>query len=521
MTKVIDCRIIKMSEIGANKTIAKNTIFLYIRSFLMMGINLYASRVILEVLGVEDYGLYGAIGSFVAMFTIINGVLSAGTSRFLTFELGRKDYDRLKKTFSASFALHVCLAILLFVLLETLGLWFVNNKMSIPEGRVFAANVVFQLSIITCMISLVQVPYNATIIAHERMSVYAYIGVVEAIFKLALIFVLLYAPFSDKLITYAIILILWAICLLIWYVLYCRKRFSECHIQLVKDKSIYKGMLSYSLWDFVGQFCATGNSQGINILINMFFGVTMNAARSISYQVENAIMQFSNNFMTSLQPQIVKSFAQKDYDRFFILIYEGGKYSFYLLFMVSLPIFLEADYILSIWLLEVPPLTSLFLRCIMVITLVRVPIQTLIKGVHATGNVKTLNLTAGVYSALTFLPFVYIFYKVGLPVWTCFIIQAFNGWIVCSYFEMRALKKQMDYSMWDYYKKVVLLPIAVCVIPSIVAALPSVYMEQCFLRLLITGSISVITTSICVYFFGITKNVRAMVNCFIKSKFLK
>lgn len=265
-----------------NTTIAKNTVYLYFRSLLMMAIGLYTSRVVLQALGVSDFGLYNAIGSIVAMFAIINGVLSSGTSRFLTFELGRNDFEKLKKTFGAAFFMHVGMALFLFVLMETVGLWFVNSKMNIPAGREFAANVVYQLSIITCMLTLTQVPYSALIIAHEKMSIYAYVGIAEATFKLALIVALLYVPFGDNLIAYAIILALWSIGLQIFYRFYCYKRFPESHLSLVRDKSIYKDLLTFSFWDVIGAFSANGNSQGVNILINLFFGVTVNAARAVA-----------------------------------------------------------------------------------------------------------------------------------------------------------------------------------------------------------------------------------------------
>lgn len=504
-----------------NKRIARNTIYLYVRSFLMMLVSLYSSRIILQALGVEDYGLYGAIGSIVAMFTIINGVLSVGTSRFLTFELGMGNKEKLCKTFSASFTLHAGLAIILFVLLETIGLWFVNNKLNIPAGREFAANVVYQLSILTCMLSLTQVPYSAAIIAHERMNVYAYVGIAEVTFKLVLIFLLLYVPFSDNLIAYAIILALWSIGLQLWYRNYCTRKFEESKLMIVRDKNIYKSMLSYSLWDFVGQFCSTGNTQGINILINMFFGVTMNAARAIAYQVENAIMQFSTNFMTSVQPQIVKSYAKNDYTRFFQLIYEGGRFSFFMLFMVSLPIFLEAKYILSIWLVEVPPMAVLFLRCVMSITLLRVPSQTIIKGVHATGNVKTLNLTSGVYSACTFLPLVYICYKAGLPVWTCFVVQAFNALVMCTFLEMRALKLNVDFSIWDYYSKVYLRSICICSLAIIPSIIPLCLMQESFIRLVLTCLVSVFSTGFFVFCFGLSKSLKKKIISIIKFKIIK
>lgn len=509
-----------MSGDSSNKTIAKNTIYLYFRSFLTMAVGLFSSRVILQALGVDDFGLYGAIGSFVAMFTIMNGVLAAGTSRFLTFELGKGNKDVLRKTFSASFTMHCALAIFLFILFETIGVWFLNNKMTIPEGREYAANIVFQLSIITCILSLTQVPYSACIIAHEKMDVYAYVGIVEVVFKLALVLILLYIPFADNLIAYAIILSAWTVGLQIWYIFYCRKRFEESSLMVVRDKNIYKGMLSYSLWDIVGQFCSTGNSQGLNILLNMFFGVSVNAARSVAYQVENAITVFSGNFMTSIQPQIVKSYAKGDYDRFFQLLYEGGRYSFFLLFIISLPVFLEADYILSLWLVEVPPMSVLFLRCVIVITLLRVPSQTIIRGVHATGKVKILNLTSGVYSAVTFLPALYCLYKIGLPVWSCFIVQAFNSLIICTFLEMRALKINIDYSIWNYYKEVYFKSLGISILSIIPSVFPMIFIDESLVRLILTGMISVISTIVMVYYLGLSNEMREKVKCFLKSKIL-
>ena len=483
----------------------------------MMAIGIYSSRVILQALGVDDYGLYGAIGSIVAMFTIINGVLSVGTSRFLTFELGRNDFEKLRKTFSASLVMHTAMALILFVLLETIGLWFVNSRMNIPAGREFAANVIYQLSILSCMLSLTQVPYTACIIAHEKMDVYAYVGIVEVTFKLLLVILLLYVPFADNLIAYAIILAIWSIGLQIWYRYYCYRRFSETHLMIVKDKAIYKSMLSYSLWDFVGQFCNTGNSQGLNILINMFFGVTVNAARTIAFQVENAITQFSNNFMTSVNPQIVKNYACGNMDRFFQLIYEAGRYSYYLLFMVSLPIFLESDYILQLWLVEVPEYTSLFLRFIIAITLVKVIARPLINGVHATGNVKVLNLTSGVYSAGTFLPAVYVFFKLGFPVWWCFIIQSFNA-SICTMLEIRALYKQVPFDVKDYLKKVYVWPISVSLIACVPSSLIVYNVESSFVRLCITIIISIVSTLFCVYYLGIDKKTRNKVLNVVNSK---
>lgn len=483
----------------------------------MMAIGLFSSRVILQALGVDDYGLYGAIGSIVAMFTIINGTLSVGTSRFLTFELGKGDKVKLKQTFNASLAMHIAVAVLLFVLMETIGLWFVNYKMSIPQGREFAANVVYQLSILSCMFSLTQVPYGATIIAHEKMDVFAYVGLSEACFKLALIFVLLYVPFGDNLIAYAIIMVSWSIGLQVFYRLYCYKRFQETHLSFCRDKKVYKGMLSYSLWDAVGQFCTTGNSQGINILINVFFGVTVNAARSVAYQVENAVNQLATNFTTSVNPQIVKSYARGDIKRYFQLIYEAGKYSYFLMFLIAFPLLLEAEYVLQLWLVKVPEYTVLFLRFVICISLFRMFSRSVINGVHATGNVKVLNLTSGVYSAGTFIPMVYIAFKLGLPVWSCFVIQAFNS-SICTLLEVRALYKQVRFNVLDYFIKVYAHSISVTLVAAIIPLVVVYLMPMGFLRLVLTTVISILSTLISVYTIGINQPMKQKVKQFVINK---
>ena len=440
-----------------------------------------------------------------------------GTSRFLTFEIGKKNDVGLKKTFSAAFAMHAAMALFLFVLMETVGLWFVNNKMQVPEGREFAANVIFQLSIVACMFNLTQVPYSALIIAHEKMSIYAYVGIAEAIFKLALIFVLLYIPFKDNLIAYGIILAAWSIGLQIYYRFYCRRRFAESKLEICRDKSVYKGMLTYSLWDFIGQFCATGNSQGTNILINMFFGVTINAARTVAYQVESALAQFSNNFLTAVNPQIVKAYAQHDHKRFFELIFGSGKYAYYLLFLVSLPVFLEAKYILSIWLVEVPDYTVLFLRCVIAETLFRILNRPIILGVHATGCVRYLNLTSGIYGMLSFLPLVYILFKMGFPVWTLFIVRAINA-VVCTYLEMRALFKNIKFSYLQYIKNVFIQSIFISLLACIAPSAIVYFYESSFIRLCTTTTLSIISSAAIIYTLGIDTSSKNKVNIFIKAK---
>lgn len=506
-----------MAEEGTNRAIAKNTIILYIRSFVMMAIGIFTSRVILQALGVSDFGLYGAIGSMVAMFTIINGVLAAGSSRFLTFELGRKDPIKLQKTFSASFAMHCAMAMVLLVLFETVGLWLVNAKLNIPEGREFAANVVYQISILTCLMGLTQVPYGAVIIAHERFDIFAYVGIGEALFKLFLPLCLVYGSFGDNLVAYAIICGVWTIGLQIFYRVYCYRLYPETRFSICRDKSIYKSMLSYSIWDLVGQFCGTGNGQGLNILINIFFGVNFNASRSVAYTVEDKITQFNGNFMTSVVPQITKSYAKGDLARFFELINEFGKFSFYLLFFLSLPVFIEADYLIGLWLVEVPPQTTLFLRLIMVYMLLRAPSRTIITGVHATGDVKFLNLTSGVYSAGTFLPSIYLLFKCGAPVWSCFLVQIFNA-NVCTVLETISLRRKVPFSLRKYFTRVYLHSFAVVSLAIIPAFLPSSFMDPSIWRLVLTGLFSAIPSCVAIVYFGIKREYRDKLIAFAYNK---
>ena len=496
-----------MPEDSPNRRIMRNTVYLYLRSFIIMGVGLFTSRIILQALGVDDFGLYGVVGSVVGMFTILNGVLSVGTSRFLTFELGRGDKERLKKIFNAAFALHCCMAVILFILFETVGLWLLNHKINMPVGREFASNVVYQLSVITCLVGVTQVPYGSVIIAHERIDLYAKIGMLEVFLKLFLIYSLLFISFGDNLIAYAVILALWTIGLQVFYRLYCFRHFPETHLIWVREKSYYKSMVTYSLWDFIGQFCVTGNGQGLNILINMFFGVKVNAARSVAYQAEGKIVQFSGNIMTSIQPQIVKAYAQHDLSRFFMLIKEGGRYSFFLMFFFALPVFLEADFLLNVWLVEVPKWSVLFLRCIIAITLFRTFARPLIVGVHATGNIKFLNLTSGLYTVLTYLPFIYLFYINGKPVWTCFLVQGLTA-IVTSFLEAMSLYRNVKFNVFSYFLSVHLKSILICLFASIPAIAPFLIMDQGWIRLIVTSFCGFFSTSFFVYFFVLSYEMK-------------
>lgn len=504
----------------SNTQIAKNTIFLYIRMIVMMLINLFASRVLLQALGVEDYGLYNVVGSMVIMFSIINGTLSAGSSRFLTYELGRGDFVRLKKTFSASFAMHCMVALLVLILAETIGLWYLNHKMVIPDSRLSAANWLYQFSIVSCMFSLTQVPYNATIIAHEKMGIYAWVGVCEAVYKLAVVYLVLFTDVKDKLVLYGVLVSGWNCTLQIFYRFYCSKHYHETRIQVVKDKSIYKNMLSFSMWDIIGSFCVTGNSQGINLLINMFFGVSLNAARAIAYQVESAITQFASNFMVAVQPQIVKRYAQGRLVDMNRLIFRSSRMAFALLLIVSLPVFMETDFILSLWLVNPPAYTVLFLKYILITQLMRIVNRPVIQAVHATGDIKMLNSLSGGISLALQLPFVYLFYRLGQPVESCFWV-IIAVYIICNYIELVCLKRKIAFSIGQYVCKVYIKCIVLALFAAILPGLAVAFMPPGMLRFILSTSVSVMSVA-CVFFYGgLDASDRKKMTGMLKTKIVK
>ena len=484
-----------------------------------MVISLYVSRLILEVLGVEDFGLYNVVGGIVVLFGIINGALSSGSSRFITFELGRGDPLLLQKTFSASFMIHVLVALLVFVIAETLGLWYVNSFLVVPEGRLYAANWVFQFSIISSMLSLTQVPYSAAIIAHERMNIYAGVSIAEAIYKLLLVFLLQYINIMDKLILYGLLICVGSALVQLYYRFYCTHKFIECKLILVHEKAIYKNMLSFSLWDVMGSFTVQGNSQGINILINYFFGVAVNAARGIAFQVETAITMFSNNFMTAVRPQIVKLFAEGKTDRMLSLVFESSKYSFFLLYVISLPVFIEADYILGIWLKDVPQYTALFLRCIVIVRLIRAFATPIVQAVHASGNTKWLNIFGGGTSIVLQIPLTFIFYRLGFPAVSTFFIMGIAS-CICNFIELMVMQKEIPFSILQYICKVYLIGIVVAII-ALVFVLPAyLYFPAGFLRLLLSCSMSIVSVGCSVFFIGINQENRIKIISIFRKKII-
>jgi len=402
-----------MSNSANNKRIAKNTILLYFRMFLTMGVSLYTSRIVLNTLGVEDFGIYNVVGGVVIMFSFLNSSMSSATQRFLSFELGKGDYAQLKKVFSMSVNIHAVIAIAIFILAETIGLWFLNTKLNISEGRMEAANWVYQFSVLSFMLTVMGVPYNATIIAHERMNVYAWVSIIEVVLKLAIVFALVWFG-VDKLKLYAVLVL--GVTIVTWtiYRFYCKQHFAESKYRFAWDKSLFKTLMNYAGWNLFGNVASVAYNQGINIMLNIFFGPVINASRGIAYQVNGAVSGFVSNFQMSMNPQIVKSYAANDIKYMHQIIFQGAKYSFFLLFILSLPILLETEIILKTWLKIVPEYTVIFTRLAIINVLIDCVSGPLMTAAQASGRIKKYQAIVGGL-LLLILPVSYLLLKLGFP----------------------------------------------------------------------------------------------------------
>lgn len=491
-----------------SKRIAKNTLFLYFRTFLIMLISLYTSRVVLNVLGVEDYGIYNVVGGVVAMFTVISGSLSSAISRFITFELGKGNIGRLKRIFSTSINIQLGISLLILVLGEGIGVWFLNYEMNIPAERMVAANWVLHCSLLSFVINLISIPYNACIIAHERMKAFAYVSVLEAFLKLAIVYMLLVSPF-DKLATYAVLLVVVALLIRLTYGIYCKRQFEECTYHFVHDKGIVKEMTGFAVWNFFGNTAYIFNTQGVNILINLYFGVVVNAARGIATQVEGAVMQFVGNFTTAVNPQITKSYAGGDMHYMFRLVCSGAKYGYFLLLLFVVPIAIEADMILSVWLKVVPDYAPLFLRLSMFGTLTFLLGNTMYTAAAATGRIRKYQLYVTIVGCLVF-PLTWLAYKLGSPVYVTYFIYI-GIYLALVFVRLYILKGLVGFPVMMFVREVMGRLVIVTPVAFVIPGLIAYYLESSWERLMLMCVVSIVSTSICIYAFGLERSERAFV----------
>ncbi len=510
------------NDLSSNKKrIIRNTLLLYVRMFLLMLITLYTSRVVLGILGVEDFGIYNVVGGVVAMFSVISGSLSAAISRFITYELGKGDKDKLMRIFSSSVTIQLGLGLIILILAESIGVWFLNTKMTIPTDRIYAANWVFQLSILTFIINLISVPYNAAIIAHEKMSAFAYISILEVVTKLIIVYMLLWSPF-DKLIFYAILMTSVALIIRFVYGYYCKRHFEECTYHFIFDKELLKKMFGFAGWNFIGATSAVLRDQGGNIVINLFCGPTVNAARGIAYQVNSAISGFVSNFMMALNPQITKSYASGEKEYMMTLIYQGARLSFYILLILSLPVIINAHYILALWLKIVPEHTTLFVQLVLIFAMSESISNPLITAMLATGNIRNYQIVVGGLQIMN-LPISYILLKNGCMPETVLIVAICISQC-CLAARLYMLKGMIGLSVRKYVSKVYFNVFAVTILSAIIPCISSYYLSETFINFIMICVISVICTFIVIYFVGCNRNERQFILSkitAIKSKFRK
>lgn len=435
-----------------NKRIAKNTLLLYFRMLFMMAVSLYTSRVVLNALGVEDFGIYNVVGGVVTMFSVLSGSLSAAISRFITYELGTGNREKLKKIFSSAVTIQIGLALLVIVLAEAVGIWFLNAKMNIPEGRMIAANWVFQFSLLTFAINLISVPYNACIIAHERMSAFAYISILEAAGKLAIAYLIVISPI-DRLVSYSILMCVVAVIIRFVYAFYSGKHFEECEYHFLWDKKIMKQMFGFAGWTLIGTSAGVLRTQGVNVLLNVYFDPIVNAARGIAVQVCNAVQNFSNNFLMAMNPQIIKHYSNNDLSYSYRLVLYGARFSFFLLSLLSFPIICETTYILELWLNTVPDYAVSFVRLSLLLAIVETLSLPLITIQQATGKIKVYQMVVGTLHLLNF-PVSYLFLYMGYRPEVVYFVAVLLA-IVSLYARLYMLRKVAKISISLFNKDVV------------------------------------------------------------------
>lgn len=491
-----------------NQRIAKNTVLLYIRMLFLMLISLYTSRVILNALGVEDYGIYNVVGGVVTMFNVLCGSLSAAISRYITFELGTGNEEKLKRIFSSSVTIQIGISLIIIILAETIGLWFLNNKMVIPDNRIVAANWCYQFSIITFVFNLISVPYNAAIVAHEKMSAYAYISIIEGVGKLVIAWCIVINPI-DRLVFFALMVAVLSWIVRFVYTQYCKKHFIECTYRFIYDPLLFKQMFSFAGWNFIGSSSGILRDQGTNVLLNLFFGPVVNASRGISMQINSAVSGFVSNFVTAIRPQITKSFAAKNYGYTFELVFVGARITFYMFLFLTLPILLETKQVLSIWLNVVPDYSVAFVRLILIYIMVESISYTMVTLMLATGNIKKYQIVVGGCQMLNF-PVSYILLKIGcVPEWT--IISAIIIAIACLCLRLKMLSDMVDFPAFRFAKEVILNIILVSITCVLFPFIINISMEECIGRLIIVCFVSMLSVVLSAYFIGCTKKEKQLV----------
>ena len=475
-----------------------------------MLVSLYTSRVVLSTLGVEDFGIQGAVGGFVAMFSLISSSLSSSVSRFLTFELGKGDKESLKQVFSTSLLIHIGLAIIVFLCIETFGVWFLNNRMdNITVDRLYAANCLLQFSVVSFMLGLISVPYNASLISHEKMDVFAMVGIVDIVMKLFIVLSLKLLPANvDKLIIYALMGMCWGLVLQAFYLYYCSRHFEECKVKPALYKTKLKLMTGFATWNFIGCTAGLLKTSGVDLLLFQFFGPVLTAAKSISGTVNGAITAFAGNFMTALVPQITKSYAAGELKYTFSLVERGSRFSYYVMMFFAIPVMFETEFILTLWLKEYPEYSVIFVRLVLALSLLEILSNTLINLQNATGKIRNYQLAVGGMLLMNF-PLSYIALELGCPPESTIVVALFVG-VCCLILRLLFLRKSVGLSMAGYLRNVcmnVLIVTVLTLIPTY--AVYTLVSANGWGQFIAVGMTSVISSTIAILYVGCTSNERA------------
>lgn len=476
---------------SSNKRIAKNTIALYVRMLINLVVSLYTSRVVLATLGVEDYGIYGVVGGVVGMFSFLNAAQSGATSRFITFELGRGEKGRLNETFVSTKIVHIGIALIVVLLAETIGIWFLNHKLVIPEGRMTAARWLLQLSLVSTFLNILQTPYNAAIIAHEKMDVYAYVEMLHVFLKLGIVYLLVIGHF-DKLILYSVLLLSVSVIIILIYRIYCRHHFAETRARFVWRKDILKSLLSFSGFNLFGNMGSIVNLQGTNFVVNIFYGVVYNAAVGIASTVAGTVEGFASNVMTAFRPQITKDYARKDYSSFESYIDLAIKVILAIYCIVAIPAFIEINKVLALWLKEVPTCSAIFCRFMLVNIFFTTLRYIITIGIHATARVKVISLFTGILQILN--PFViWLLFSKGMDVKYTYLTIIIVNVILCG-IDFYLLHQYVPQANINKLVRSAILILFVCATSLMVSSGAIHFLDQTILRILLTVLVSAVCT---------------------------
>lgn len=491
-----------------NKRIAKNSLMLYFRMFITMLVSLYTSRLILQALGETNFGIYNVVGGIVVMFSFISGSMNSSTSRYLTVSLAKDNIDQLKKVFSFSLTIHVIIAGIILLLSETIGLWFFYEKMVIPEESKTEAFILYQLSVVTAMLTVMSVPYNASIISHEKMGAFAYISISDVVLKLLICYAVVYSPW-DHLLVYGLLLFLTQVVNQLIFIVYCHAKFEECRLSLCWDKLLSKEMISFAGWNMAGNLGFICYTQGLNLLINVFFGPSVNAARGIAVRIQGIVNQFSSNFQQAINPQITKSYAKGNLEYMRQLISVNTRYSFYLLYLLSLPILIESDTILQWWLVEVPENTTIFLRIMLVTSYVEAASNPIIISSLATGDVKRMQILVTPITLLI-LPISYFVLKLGAPSESVFVVNLIMLFIALIG-RVIVIKRYIHMSIRYYLISIVLRCGVVGVLSAIIPLVANYYINDIFVNFIVVCTFCIISHIFVVLLVGADAKERAWI----------